>query len=431
MSTRHRVPRPSSWRPSPSAGRFSAGGERRSGLMPGQSRQITSGDFWQDEPALSPDGTRIAFTSDESGNRDIWIIGVRGGNPVRLTSDPADDYYPAWFPEGTAIAFVSDRGGTESIWKMDQTGRGSHDARCRRLASRRFAGRERIAFSILGPKRTLRIGVAPLANPCAGDPAHRMTGTDSGTTAIRHGRRTDGRICYATQNDLWTVPSSGGRARPLIEGRRERHRSRMDHRRQVYPLLLPPGRHARPVEIAASGGEPERFTWGTGYDHDPSICADGSELTYATQTAHTALRVRDLSSGKETMLPGRWNDYMADHCPGWKQGGVRVDSIRQGCRPLGAASRGRCPGGRTATPHGRDRSRVASHVFSPDGKWLAYYLVRARNAISTRFPPPGGQPIRFTERSRQRCCSLPGLPTAIESPSRPSAEEYPPSGLSR
>ncbi len=45
----------------------------------GQSRQVTTGDVWQDEPALSPDGGRIAYTSDANGNRDLYIIDVRGG----------------------------------------------------------------------------------------------------------------------------------------------------------------------------------------------------------------------------------------------------------------------------------------------------------------------------------------------------------------
>ena len=76
------------------------------------SRQVTLAPGWESAPALSPDGGLIAYSSDESGNADIWIVDVRGGNAIRLTDDPASDTDPAWFPDGSALAFTSDRGGS-------------------------------------------------------------------------------------------------------------------------------------------------------------------------------------------------------------------------------------------------------------------------------------------------------------------------------
>jgi Tol biopolymer transport system component len=60
-------------------------------------------------PALSPDGTQVAFESDRSGQFDIWIIGVNGQNLRQLTTHPGDDTWPAWSPDGRRIAFVSTR----------------------------------------------------------------------------------------------------------------------------------------------------------------------------------------------------------------------------------------------------------------------------------------------------------------------------------
>ena len=51
-------------------------------------------------PRSRPDGGLIAYSSDESGNPDIWIVDARGGNAIRLTDDPASDTDPAWLPDG-------------------------------------------------------------------------------------------------------------------------------------------------------------------------------------------------------------------------------------------------------------------------------------------------------------------------------------------
>jgi hypothetical protein len=72
-------------------------------------RRVTTDPGAEDDPAWSPDGNKIAFTSDRDGNREIYVTSADGTNPVRLTNDPAADYHPAWSPDGARIAFVSDR----------------------------------------------------------------------------------------------------------------------------------------------------------------------------------------------------------------------------------------------------------------------------------------------------------------------------------
>lgn len=90
-------------------------------------RQLTS--HWQvdDQPAWSPDGTRLAFTSHRDGDEsDIWVMNTDGSQPRNLTPDPLpgtwEEFRPAWSPDGQRIAFASNRGGDVDIWTMRADG---------------------------------------------------------------------------------------------------------------------------------------------------------------------------------------------------------------------------------------------------------------------------------------------------------------------
>ncbi|MEY2529595.1 MAG: hypothetical protein QOJ05_1685 [Verrucomicrobiota bacterium] len=71
---------------------------------------LTPGQILDTYAAWSPDGTKIAFTSERDGNSEIYVMNADGSNQVRVTNDPAADYEPRWSPDGTKFAFVSDRG---------------------------------------------------------------------------------------------------------------------------------------------------------------------------------------------------------------------------------------------------------------------------------------------------------------------------------
>ena len=59
-------------------------------------------------PSFSPDGDRVAFTwtGVRQDNPDVYVQQIRSGSPLRLTSDPANDYNPVWSPDGRWIAFL-------------------------------------------------------------------------------------------------------------------------------------------------------------------------------------------------------------------------------------------------------------------------------------------------------------------------------------
>jgi len=80
--------------------------------------QVTSGDYDDTEPAWSPDGKSLAFTSnrstpdpDRNYNTDIWVVAAentdKGAHLTQVTTNPGPDRQPAWSPDGKWIAFVT------------------------------------------------------------------------------------------------------------------------------------------------------------------------------------------------------------------------------------------------------------------------------------------------------------------------------------
>jgi dipeptidyl aminopeptidase/acylaminoacyl peptidase len=100
-------------------------------LKPGDSVavQITFGDYGDESPAWSPDGSAIAFVSnrsedpDANSNTDIWIVGSdpsqKGQDLRKLTTNTNADTAPTWSPDGKHIAYitVTDK---EAIWYATQ-----------------------------------------------------------------------------------------------------------------------------------------------------------------------------------------------------------------------------------------------------------------------------------------------------------------------
>jgi TolB protein len=73
-------------------------------------------------PVWSPDGTRIAFSSDISGNWDIWAMNNDGSALTQLTSDPKNQFAPTYSPDGKWLAYTSNVGGNYDIWIMRNNG---------------------------------------------------------------------------------------------------------------------------------------------------------------------------------------------------------------------------------------------------------------------------------------------------------------------
>lgn len=72
---------------------------------------LTNNPAVDEMPRWSPDGQWLAFVSNRSGSKDIYIMRADGSELRQLTDATAEDLYPAWSPDGQQLVFSSNRDG--------------------------------------------------------------------------------------------------------------------------------------------------------------------------------------------------------------------------------------------------------------------------------------------------------------------------------
>ena len=238
----------------------------------GERRQLVTADAVQ--PAWSPHGQRIAYWGlpDDSSQRDLWTIAAGGGEPVRVTSDPAIDWSPAWSPDGRHLYFSSNRSGGFNLWRV------AIDEASGRVLGEPVAvpiPRPRIGHlsvsadgaSIAMASFTTESGIEALSfDPARGTVGARRRVTNSSETAARPSVSPDGRwlafyqVLQNGREDLWVVNRDGTGLRQLTND--------AAHDRQ--PLWSADG--ARLMFYSDRGGRYQVWT----------IAADGSALMQVT-----------------------------------------------------------------------------------------------------------------------------------------------------
>lgn len=130
--------------------------DARSEKLIGEPFWITRGDRQVAGPELSADGRQFVMRLPRRTQDDIVVVNFDGTNWRDLTNDKYFDRYPRWSPDGKRVAFTSDRSGNYEVWTIDADGTNLHQVT--------FAKKGDTSFPIWSPdgqKLICRIDLVP------------------------------------------------------------------------------------------------------------------------------------------------------------------------------------------------------------------------------------------------------------------------------
>lgn len=321
-------------------------------------RHVTADVGVTDDPAVTPNGSLIAYASDrfDGTNRDIWVQQASGGDPVRVTTHAADDGEPAFSPDGSRIAFRSERDGG-GIYIVPALG-GSERLLVRDGRSPAFSPDGKWLVYLTGGRGTV---VSLFVMPAAGgEPRRLFAGGDVAGKAIwapdsarvmvpgRHAGETDAfivaidekassagraaglravlpagespvleawtgdRVLYSSEREsggIWSVELRDGsavRVVPVYQSASRIGRVAVDAAGQMYfaSVSRRTALWSIPEGPRAAGAAPMAITITAAADDMPSLSADGRSLAFqSTRRTDANVWVRDMSTGRETAVP--------------------------------------------------------------------------------------------------------------------------------
>lgn len=304
-------------------------------------RQLTTHKGSDQHPRWSPDGSCVLFLSTRKDGNQVWTIPMAGGEPEQLTTFPGGVGDAAWSPDGKMVAFTADvfpECGADAdcnsrIEEKMSTGPlqayMSDSLLYRHWDSWKQGKRTHLFVMTLATRSVVDVTPGDFDSPSytSGTPGFSWspTGTELCVVSNRGGREAEN-----TNNDLWLVPASGGKA-----------------------VCITPGN--------------------TAYDGAPQYSPDGRYIAYRTQKVpfYEADRFRlalyDRTSGRSRIITEEFDYWVTTYA--WAPDSKSLFFL--------ADVRGHTPLYRVtvdapAVEQVLDHKAIDDFSLSPDGRWMAY-----------------------------------------------------------
>ncbi len=333
--------------------------------------------------SFSPDGRMVAFAASKRGATEIWIKPTIGGEPLQITKNGFYNQYPIWSPDGQEIAFFSNRGGTLGLWRISFTGggqtqimggAGSNAKPLLWAASGKIyfqQGPEAFALNVKsGDKQQITdfaaAGIKPREIEVSSDElkvAYVVDEPDAWKLKIKTlGRAGDDEIA-ASQEQVDEVAWHPHGQTVFFSGS-------IDGSYQVF-------------EARADGSGAAQLSNGNTDFYVQDVSSDGSKILYTSVNETSDLWKLDVVDGRASLVANDVaSEFWADFSPDARA--IVFQSVTQTDRPYSGSIQLRNPTDNfPLAPEG------FSPVFSPDGKWVAYFK-RSQGKIELWVVRPTG-----------------------------------------
>jgi Tol biopolymer transport system component len=362
-------------------------------------------------PSLSPDGDTVAYSSDKTGNFEIYVRRASRGREVNITNSPGDDVQPAFSPDGQLVAFISTRSSTRGLTRVnpDQEPTGgdlwvapSLGGEARLVAKDAnfpaFSPDGKFLYFVGGEERRNRILRVSLLG---GEPAPVISQADHRGEYRRLSISPDGQwiVFGVAYQGVFAARTGGGKVTRLDDGARPTLVASPE-KGQVRVLWSRPDQNLWEQTFdAATGrlvGPRERVTVGRGWDTDASADPSGRKIAFAS--IDIVAQIVTAPIGPD----GRARGPLRQLLPG---AAYDMDpSLSPSGETLVFISVGRWPGpqrvfranlamGTLAPLSELPDVNESNPLISPDGKWIAFErdLGDGRGSLLV-VPAEGGEP---------------------------------------